>query len=489
MVGTYDVKLNASAPNLPLAPFFAHVASPSSLRILNVPKKIGLWEITNVFVTVVYPDNTALSVEAVKSGGVYVATVDASRLPGEAKKGLEITANGIDERGEPVEGYVLGFADVYILDRDGSITVGETTYYLHLVSEKSATPHKCDLVETDDGWEIFDGSEWKAFGGGGSGTGATVLTVGGGKIYKGGVEMTSYADLLALVQAGGVTLMGTVGADKDALYYPLFCDTNAIRFDATGTLGGDVKTKSYTVQPVNGDHIRVTEGSLVDLAKKSDIPDVSGFAVDRFVGTLARSFKESEISNAAKVTLIGFPLALLDGVKKIKAFEIRCSNSTGASWDRRVSWTLAVNVGGSVVNLGTTDVQEMVVGQYTRFTFANPIAIPEGATAVALGCSGATRVALVTTTDPDYSVYGASGSIITGYGVPIDVVGDLTISEALDLLAKRSLDPRGGVAANVNLTAPDGTHWALGVNNDGTIYTSIPDAQSQSDDGDEEIEI
>lgn len=487
MIGTYDIKVNAAAPNLPLSPMFAHLGSPSSLRILNVPKKIGLWEITNVFATVVYPDNTANSVEAVKSGGVYVATIPASAAPGEAINGLEITANGIDENGDVVEGYVLGVADVYVLDRDGSITIGETTYYLHVVDEKPATPHKYDLVKTDDGWEIFDGSVWVPFGGG-SGSGATVLTVGGGKIYKGGVEMTSYAALLALVQAGGVTLMGTVGADKDALYYPLFCDTNAIRFDATGTLGGDVKTKSYTVQPVNGDHIRVTEGSLVDLAKKSDIPDVSGFAVDKFVGTLARSFKESEISNAAKVTLIGFPLALLDGVKKIKAFEIRCSNSTGASWDRRVSWTLAVNVGGSVVNLGTTDVQEMVVGQYTRFTFANPIAIPEGATGVALGCSGATRVALVTTTDPGYSVYGASGGLITGYGVPMDVVGELTISESLALLAKRSLDPRGGVAANVNLTAPDGTHWALGVNNDGTLYTVIPDVSAASDEPDVEIE-
>lgn len=113
-----------------------------------------------------------------------------------------------------------------------------------------------------------------------SGSGATVLTSDGSKIYKNGVEMTSYAALLALVQAGGVTLMGTVGADKDALYYPQFCDVNAIRFDATGTLGGDVKTKSYTVQPVNGDHIRITEGSLVDLAKKTDIPTVVAPASD-----------------------------------------------------------------------------------------------------------------------------------------------------------------------------------------------------------------
>lgn len=279
MIGSIEVNVNAANPNLPLPPLFSHVEAPSSLRILNIPRKIGLWEITAVFVTVTYPDNTAISVDAVKSGGVYVATVPGSQMPGKAWNGYEITANGIDEHGDEVSGYCLGRGDVFVLDRDGSITVGETTYYLHIVDEKPALPHKGDLVQTDDGWEIFDGSFWKPFGGG-SGSGATVLTVGGGKIYKGGVEMTSYAALLALVQAGGVTLMGTVGADKDALYYPQFCDTNAIRFDATGTLGGDVKTKSYTVQPVNGDHIRVTEGSLVDLAKKTDIPDVVAPASD-----------------------------------------------------------------------------------------------------------------------------------------------------------------------------------------------------------------
>lgn len=488
MIGTIEISANAASPNLPLAPLFTYLGSPSSIRVINVPKKIGRWEITAVHVVATYPDNTASSTTAVKSGGCYVATIPAPNAVGKSLNGYAILADGVDENGNAVEGYVLGRGDVFVFDIDGSITIGETTYYLHLVDTKPATPHRGDLVHGDDGWEIFDGSAWIALGGG-SGAGATVLTVGGGKIYKGGVEMTSYAALLALVQAGGVTLMGMVGADKDALYYPLFCDTNAIRFDATGTLGGDVKTKSYTVQPVNGDHIRVSEGSLVDLAKKSDIPDVSGFARDRFVATLARSFRESEISNAANVTMISFPLALLDGIKKIKAFNIRCSNSTGASWERVVLWTLVANVGGNVVNLGITDVQMMVVGQYTRFTFEHPIAIPEGATAVALSCSGATRVALVTTTDPGYGVVAATGGIISGYGVPMDVIGELTISESLDLLVKRSLDPRGGVASNVNLTSPDGTNWALGVNDDGTLYTSIPDAQSQSDDGDEEVEI
>lgn len=209
-------------------------------------------------------------------------------------------------------------------------------------------------------------------------------------------------------------------------------------------------------------------------------------ALNQFVGLLSRSFRESEISNAAKVTAFTLPVSLFDGITGVKAFNVRCANSSSGSWDARVSWTFEAFSPAGTVSLGTSDVQTMVIGQYTRFTFDQKLSLPVGTTGVRLTCSGATRVALVPTSDAAYTVRGPTGAIITGYGVPIDVIGDVSIPEALALLAKRSLDPRGGVAANVNLTAPDGTRWALGVNNDGTLYTSISDAQSYSD---EEIEI
>lgn len=48
MIGTLDISCNAKNPNMPLHPMRAYLNSPSSLRISNVPKKIGQWAITSV---------------------------------------------------------------------------------------------------------------------------------------------------------------------------------------------------------------------------------------------------------------------------------------------------------------------------------------------------------------------------------------------------------------------------------------------------------
>jgi len=48
MIGTIDIEIQAKNPNMALWPLRAYVNSPSSLRLRNVPKKIGQWEITSV---------------------------------------------------------------------------------------------------------------------------------------------------------------------------------------------------------------------------------------------------------------------------------------------------------------------------------------------------------------------------------------------------------------------------------------------------------
>lgn len=58
MIGTIKIQLNAAHPNLALQPLYAFVGSPSNLRIIDVPKKIGNWQITEVYVSYNYPDNT-----------------------------------------------------------------------------------------------------------------------------------------------------------------------------------------------------------------------------------------------------------------------------------------------------------------------------------------------------------------------------------------------------------------------------------------------
>lgn len=45
MIGTYEIKVTAARPNMPLPPMFAFKDSPSSLRIMDIPKQIGTWEI------------------------------------------------------------------------------------------------------------------------------------------------------------------------------------------------------------------------------------------------------------------------------------------------------------------------------------------------------------------------------------------------------------------------------------------------------------
>ena len=74
MIGTIDVYLNAHNPNFPIEPVFTFVTSPQSFRIRNVPRKVGKWNITNVFVNVSYPDNSTVSKECVLVGEIWVAT-------------------------------------------------------------------------------------------------------------------------------------------------------------------------------------------------------------------------------------------------------------------------------------------------------------------------------------------------------------------------------------------------------------------------------
>ena len=77
MIGTITVKYNAIHPNFPLQPLFSFVGSPSAVKVVDVPKKIGLWQITKVYVRVTYPDNTIHSADCTFGEGAYVATLPA----------------------------------------------------------------------------------------------------------------------------------------------------------------------------------------------------------------------------------------------------------------------------------------------------------------------------------------------------------------------------------------------------------------------------
>ena len=165
MISTIDIQIHSENPNIPLRVFKAFVNSPSSVRVRNVPAKIGAWKIDRVFVSVTYPDNQIHSKECVAADGLWVATVPASTLAGMSANGYVVTADGTDENGEAVTGYILGKGDVEIMDADGTITPGETTFYVHLLAAEPATPNKGDAFVDAGLWKIYNGEEWVVLGG------------------------------------------------------------------------------------------------------------------------------------------------------------------------------------------------------------------------------------------------------------------------------------------------------------------------------------
>lgn len=166
MIGTLSINCNATNPNMPLKTLFAFVNSPSSIRIIDVPKKIGNWKITKVYVAYNYPDNVSDRKECVLTGGCYVGTIPESTLTGKSVNGYSVVADGTDEDGNPVVGYVLGKGDIFILDADGHITVDGKTVYLHFVNSMPDSPVEGDVILDSGAWKIYHNSQWIDFGGG-----------------------------------------------------------------------------------------------------------------------------------------------------------------------------------------------------------------------------------------------------------------------------------------------------------------------------------
>jgi hypothetical protein len=116
---------------MPLYPWRAFKGSSTSLRIRNVPKKIGTWQIETIQVAVTYPDNAIKKCNATLVGGVWCATLPESTRAGNVKNGYTITASGTDENGSYISNWTLGKGDVEILGEiaDGDIDVNIVKLY------------------------------------------------------------------------------------------------------------------------------------------------------------------------------------------------------------------------------------------------------------------------------------------------------------------------------------------------------------------------
>ena len=164
MIGTIDIEIMAANPSMPLYPVRAFKNSPSSIRLRNVPRKIGNWNITSVQIVAAYPDNTIKTANCVLVGGVWVGTIEGCSISGRSENGFTVFASGIDENGNPVSNYVLGKGLIEILEGDGTITPDAPFHYVHLLSAEPSTPKEGDMWATEDGYVIWQNGEANPFG-------------------------------------------------------------------------------------------------------------------------------------------------------------------------------------------------------------------------------------------------------------------------------------------------------------------------------------
>ena len=164
MIRPIDINLNAAHPELPLVEATTFTGAPSSVFIRGVPKAVGNWSITAVSVAVTYPDNTTTARAAVESAeGVWVATIPGTATSGRTTAGFRILADGIDENGAAVTGYVLGFADFAVLSFFPVPAPGETFFYLRYFDAMPTAAKKMDVTTIDGVLKFYNGTAWEAF--------------------------------------------------------------------------------------------------------------------------------------------------------------------------------------------------------------------------------------------------------------------------------------------------------------------------------------
>lgn len=164
MIAVIDVEIQASNPCMPLYPWRAFKNSPSSLRIRNVPKKIGTWNITSVDVQVEYPNNQVLRESAKLVGGVWVCTIDGSNISGRTTNGYTVIASGVDEFGASITDYILGKGDVEILNSNSIIEAGLDANTIKIFNEQPTELNNGDAWFEDGNLVVYQDDTYHYLG-------------------------------------------------------------------------------------------------------------------------------------------------------------------------------------------------------------------------------------------------------------------------------------------------------------------------------------
>ena len=166
MIRPIQITLNAAHPELPLVEASTFVGSPSTAFVRGVPATVGSWSITAVRVSFAYPDNTIVTANCVNAAsGVWVGTIAPTATSGRTANGYQVLADGVDENGAAVTGYVLGMGDLAVYTRDMTIDgAAGVKWYLHYFDTAPATPKKGDVIpDGNGGLQYYNGTAWLPF--------------------------------------------------------------------------------------------------------------------------------------------------------------------------------------------------------------------------------------------------------------------------------------------------------------------------------------
>jgi hypothetical protein len=92
-------------------------------------------------------------------GGIWVGTLQGTPTSGTSTNGYTIFADGTDENGNNVTGYVLGKGDIEILEADGTLSPDPARYTVKLLSAEATQPREGDMYPTDDGYVIWQSGQ------------------------------------------------------------------------------------------------------------------------------------------------------------------------------------------------------------------------------------------------------------------------------------------------------------------------------------------
>ena len=143
---------------------YTYVSSPSSIRILDVPKKIGKWQITEVDISFAYPNGEIVYAQCALVGGAWVGTVQETDTAATSENGFTIFANGIDENGHEVLGYILGKGDLTVLEADGTLRPVSGMHYVKLLNEEIDDLQTGDMFRRNDMYYICQDGEARQIG-------------------------------------------------------------------------------------------------------------------------------------------------------------------------------------------------------------------------------------------------------------------------------------------------------------------------------------